>query len=588
MESDKLRRFVERFTSNRILAISVFVGIFAVIIGGTVALTVSIFNSEEQPHGSETDTPVIESTNGTTGYEEIISLMQGYIFEYQQQKMLKVIAGECSVEISASRASAPIDYDDLRAYLSKQGIDPKIVADYRTVASAMNIPEAEINTEYIVQSLAKLQQTLDPGGDGWYKIRNDHVTVYRGREHLSFDSSLAEQKIIEALNNFDYSEISLEVSKAKAKDPDWDALSAEFSYDPVNAKYAVDENGRTIVVESSDGRGIDIGEIKESYRTGEWTRRNFIGYSIAPEIETADIDTNLFSDVLGTKTTTYDTSETSRAHNVELAASSIDGTIILPGYKFSFNNVVGERTEERGYEDALIYINDGIEPGLGGGICQVSSTLYNATLEAGLKQDMRECHQFTVFYVDLGMDATVAWGNIDYIFVNNTDYPIKVAATAKNGKLTMSILGTADYETKEVKFRYKITETYQFFVETTLDERLAPGTKNIKSSGRAGYKVDTYRTVIKDGVEYLEEWIATSIYDPLDTVIIEGPPLETTAAVTTTTKATTTTATPPPQTTTAAPQTTVGSANIITGTTPPVTAATGTAGGGTESEPPAA
>lgn len=591
MESDKIKGFVERVLSKKILAVSVLVGVFAVIVGGTVLLTVHLFKGNEEPDPVQTDSPVLESTSVTTGYEEIITVMQGYIAEYQQQKLLKVTAGDVFLELNAARACAPVDYDDLRDYLSERGIDPKIVADYRTVASAMNIQDAEINTEYIAQSLGKLQQNLDPGGDGWYKIKNGYVTVYRGREHLSFDSSLASEKIIEAFENSDYSEITLEVAKTKAKDPDWDTLYEEFCVEPVNARYAVDDNGRTIVVESENGLDIDMDAVKESYRTGDWTSRNFTGFAVYPEIETEDIDTNLFADVLGTKTTTYDTSETSRAHNVELAASSINGTIILPGYKFSFNNVVGERTEERGYQDALIYINDGIEPGLGGGICQVSSTLYNATLEACLKQDMRECHQFTVFYVDLGMDATVAWGNIDYIFVNNTDYPIKVESTAKNGKLTMSILGTADYETKEVTYRNKITETYQYFTNTTLDERLAPGTKTIKSSGRAGYKVETYRTVIKDGIEYLEEWVATSIYDPLDTVIIEGPPLETTAVVTTTTKATTTTpapTTPPPQTTTAPPQTTAGSASIVTGTTPPATAGTGGVDGGGATEPPAA
>ena len=586
LDSEKIKSFVNRLVANKKLAMAVAVGVFAVILGATVGLTVVIFSSGDDPGPEQTDLPSLESTTPTTGYEEIISLMEGYIAEYQQQKFLKVIAGDVWVELSAARASAPVDYDDLRNYLAEIGVDPKIVADYRTVASAMNITDPEINTEYIAGALSKLQQNLDPGGDGWYKIRGEHVTVYKGQEHLSFDKYSASEQIVETFKNKDYSDLVLEISKSKAKDPDWDRLYEEFCYEPVNARYAVDENGRTIVIESSDGRDIDLDEIKESYRTGDWTHRNFRGFAVKPEIDTEDIDNDLFRDVLGTKTTTYDTSEYARAHNIELAANSIDGCIILPGYKFSFNNIVGERTEERGYQDALIYINDGIEPGLGGGICQVSSTLYNASLEACLKQDMRECHQFTVFYVDLGMDATVAWGNIDYIFVNNTDHPIKIQSTAKNGKLTMSIMGTADYETREVSFRYKVLETYDSFEIVTLDERLAPGTKNVTSHGRPGYKVDTYRTVIKDGVKYAEEWVATSIYDPLDTKVVEGPPRETTAVVTTTTKATTTTATPPPATT-AKPETS-SSAAVVTGTTPPVTANTGTAGENSSSEPPAA
>ena len=387
--------------------------------------------------------------------------------------------------------------------------------------------------------------------------------------------------------NKNYKEITLEVSETKPADPEWDQLYADFCIEPVNARYDVDENGRTFVVESVKGRGIDMEVVKESYRTGNWEKKSFLGFAISPEITTADIDTNLFQDVLGTKTTTYDPSELSRSHNVELAAASIDGCIILPGYKFSFNNTVGERTEERGYQDALIYINDGVEPGLGGGICQVSSTLYNATLEAELKQEMRECHQFTVFYVDLGMDATVAWGNIDYIFSNNTEYPIKIVSKAENGKLTMSILGTADYETKDISFRSEIVAVYPHHTNTTLNEALAPGVKDIKTHGRSGYQVNTYKTVTVDGEKRPEQWVDVSYYDPLDTVVIEGPPLETTAAVTTTTKATTTTATPPPTTAvTTVPPT---SAGIITGTTqPPQTVATPSSPGGVPAEPPAA
>lgn len=585
MEADRIKKIVGFFLARKKAAAVLACALFVAVLGGTVALTVTLFGGGRAPGGELNS----QSTVETTGYEEIIGLMNGYISQYQQQKLLTVNAGASSIELSAARAGAPVDYDGLREYLASIGEDPNLVADYRTVASAMNIPEPELNTEYISQSLGKLQQILDPGGDGWYEIRRFSVVVHRGREHLSFDKTAAAEAVARAFASGDYSDITLEVAKTKASDPDWDKLYDDFCYEPVNARYSVDDGGNTVVIESTNGQGIDIEAIKENYRTGDWTEKAFMGFVIKPEISTENIDTDFFLDVLGEKTTVYDTSETSRAHNIELAAASINGSIVLPGYRFSFNNTVGERTEERGYQDALIYINDGIEPGLGGGICQVSSTLYNATLEAELKQHMRECHQFTVFYVDLGMDATVAWGNIDYIFENNTDYPIKIEATAKNGKLTMKVLGTADYETKDVTFRYKIVEVLPAHTITTVNEALAPGTKDVKTTGRAGYVVETYKTVVKDGEKFAEEWVATSIYDPLDSVVIEGPPLETTAVVTVTTKQTTTTPPPPPpppETTTKKPET---SAVLPTETTqPPATADTGTAGGASGSEPPPA
>lgn len=563
MDADRIKKIVAFFLARKGLAAIAAGAVFTLVLVSTVVLAVTFLGGQGTPGegpGLSTDPP-----EATTGYEEIIELMQGYIDEYQQQKLLKVTAGDSSIELSASRAGAPVDYDGLRGYLLSIGEDPELVADYRTVASAMNLPEPELNAEYIAQSLGKLQQALDPGRDGWYEVRRSSVVVHRGEEHLSFDRDAAHASVSQAFAEGNYREIVLEVSVSDAADPDWDSLYKDFCYEPVNARYSVDSSGKTVVVESSDGQGIDLEAIKESYRTGDWKKKTFLGFSIKPEIPTEAIDTDFFLDVLGEKTTVYNTAETSRAHNIELAAESINGSIVLPGYRFSFNNTVGERTEERGYQDALIYINDGIEPGLGGGICQVSSTLYNATLEAELKQHMRECHQFTVFYVDLGMDATVAWGNIDYIFENNTDYPIKIEATAKNGKLTMKVLGTADYETKEITFRYKIKETYPSITVTKVNETLPPGTKEVKSTGRAGYMVETYKTVVKDGEKYAEEWVATSIYDPLDTQVIEGPPLETTAVVATTTKMTTTVQTPPPETT-KKPET---SATLPSGTTAP-------------------
>ena len=577
MSADKMKLVVQKILEKKNAAIVFAAAVLVVIVGATAVLAVSVFGDNEN---NTPDSSVAGSE--TSAYEDIVELVEGYIDEYQRQKMLKVSAGNCSVEICASDADAPVDYDGLRDYIEAKGGDPDAVALYRTVQSAMNVAAEEIDTDYISSKLSELEVMLDPGGDGRYEIKGDSVIVYRGVPHLSFDAEASCGIVKAALENCDYSDVILETEEKKGVAPNWDQLYSDFCIAPTNAEYSVDDAGNTVIVPSKMGRDIDLEEIKECYRREDWTKKTFSGVVVRPEITTSNIDDGLFLDVLGEKTTTFLEAETSRSNNIKLATASIDGCIILPGFKFSFNNTVGERTEERGYQDALIYVNDGVEPGLGGGICQVSSTLYNATLEAGLKQYSRTCHQFTVFYVDLGFDATVSWGNLDYIFVNNTKYPIKIEASAENGVLNIKILGTKNYETRKVYYRYQVVETYGYETLTTVDETLAPGTKNYKSHGRNGYRVETYMTVIQDGERYAEEWIATSIYDPIDTVVTEGPPLETTARVERTTKATTAPPTqPPPAVTTAS-----GPASQ-TGTTAPGTSAEGQNGGTAENrEPP--
>ena len=526
------------------LAFAASAAVFLAVVGLTVLLAVHFLKSGGTPEATTAATTA-GTSDPAPSYDAAVRRAEGYIEAYLAGKELTVRALGQSVAISLQRANARIDYDAVRAFVSEQGGDPTDISIYRTVQDTQGVAEPELDLEYVDAQLEKLNESLDPGRDARYSVMPFAVIVHRGHEHFSLDLDAARARVVEALDECSYADVELTATVAPAAEPDWARLYREFRRDPVNARYSVDAAGNTVILDSEDGVDLDLEAVMEDYRLGDWEDKVFPGTHIAPEVTRENIDENLFQDVLGTMTTTFLEAEYSRSNNIRVATRAIDGTIVLPGYKFSFNNTVGERTEERGYMDALIYVNDGVEPGLGGGICQVSSTLYNAALRADLKQFSRSCHQFTVFYVDLGMDATVSWGNLDYIFVNSTSDPIKIQAEALGGKLTISILGTADYETKEIEFRNVVTEVYGYETRVVRDETLAPGTQTVKTTGRNGYRVETYRTVTVDGERYAEEWVATSIYDPLDGSVVEGPPLETTAYVTRTTKPTTPPTEPP-------------------------------------------
>lgn len=179
-----------------------------------------------------------------------------------------------------------------------------------------------------------------------------------------------------------------------------------------------------------------------------------------------------FSDVLGSKTTYYNTSVKGRSTNIRLAAEAIDGTVLQPGETFSLNGVVGRRTAAKGYQTAIIFQNGKQVEGLGGGVCQVSSTVYGAVLYADLQVTERSSHQFQVSYTPVSQDAAVYYGSQDFQFVNDTDNPIKIAASASNGSLTVTIYGTKTTEKKvtlssksSVSGKYKYASLYKTVTE---------------------------------------------------------------------------------------------------------------------------
>lgn len=169
---------------------------------------------------------------------------------------------------------------------------------------------------------------------------------------------------------------------------------------------------------------------------------------ISPPLEEAyrQIKSDLIKDlpaekqVYGSYKTSFNPGERNRTINLKLAAAAINGQVIQPGKTFSFNKTVGPRTKERGYLEATIFVGGKKEQGLGGGICQVSSTLYNAVLASKLKIVERHTHSLPVTYVPTGKDATVSYGYLDFRFQNNKTYPVKIQAVVKKNTLEIAFV----------------------------------------------------------------------------------------------------------------------------------------------------
>ncbi len=211
----------------------------------------------------------------------------------------------------------------------------------------------------------------------------------------------------------------------------------------------------------------------------------------------------------------------SRGSNIALAASRINGTLLKPGDIFSYNKVVGPRIASAGFKDAPVIIKGELVPGIGGGICQVSSTLYNAALLSDMKIVRRSHHAFHVHYLPAGRDATVVDGAIDFQFQNNTSAPVYIAASSGGGRLRFTLYGkrtpgrVVDIERTGYSVEPNTTETYP-------DPTLPAGRRVVKDKGHRGERVTVYRVVRDNGQVVRRELISKDHYRPFPTVVLVG------------------------------------------------------------------
>lgn len=227
--------------------------------------------------------------------------------------------------------------------------------------------------------------------------------------------------------------------------------------------------------------------------------------------------------VIGTKTTNFGTSNWNKSTNISLGAKTVNGIVLMPGESFSFNTIVGDTTPDKGYQPGGVYVGDKVEVGYGGGICQVSSTLHNAVLDSGILPDQRLNHNMTVPYVPAGLDATIAYGGIDYVFTNPYQYPIYIEGYTSGGNVTFNIYSNSVAKGgKTYSFSSEIYETIPVTVKYEDDPTLPVGTEKVTQPGSPGYKARAYRTTYENGNVVSTELMNNDTYVPLPQIIKKG------------------------------------------------------------------
>lgn len=302
------------------------------------------------------------------------------------------------------------------------------------------------NEEYIRTQCEKGIKSLEEElGDGSYEIdkENSLLCMVKGAGELKFDLADMTAVIIDALGD-GKTEMDYDYITSTPKMPDFQKIHDDLAAEPADAYFS--DDGKFTVIDDVEGCDFDVTEAETIWKDAEPAADVEIPIKLTfPEVTGDYLRSLLYRDVLGTMTTYFPKSNENRISNIQLACSKIEGTILYPGDVFSYNDALGERTEAAGFKMAGAYSNGEVVEELGGGICQVSSTLYSAMLYAyRVNTVQRVPHYFPVDYLEKGYDATVSWPKPDFKFRNDTDYPIKIVThcNAEEKSLTIEIIGT--------------------------------------------------------------------------------------------------------------------------------------------------
>lgn len=378
---------------------------------------------------------------------------------------------------------------------------------------------AQVDEDGMEKALEEIaSQALTEPVEPTWEVGTDSITIHAGKPGVNFDTKAVREKMDEKIRLMDFEpyEVSTELSETPAIDID--KIAAEAIGEGTSA--TVDKtDGKTIIPEKP-GVQFDVEEARSIIGDGS-AESYTIPATVTPAKVTAEeLKEVLFRDTLAQASTNLDEGNVPRTNNVRLASASINGTILNPGDEFSYNGVVGERTEARGYKPAGAYVNGQVVDEFGGGVCQPSSTLYMAVLRADLEVTERHNHSFTVAYTPLGEDATVDYGNLDFRFKNDTDYPIKIVAEQTNGQMIMTIIGTKTTD-KTVKTRTDVLATYTPETVEKKDNSMKVGQTRVETTPITGYSTRTYKIITENG-ETTEELANSSNYVKRDKVVYVG------------------------------------------------------------------
>lgn len=460
--------------------------------------------------------------------EEAESLINGKI-QTVTKRDITLKLDDYTTTITPEQIEMKFDYEDALNEAQKVGKTNNIIIDnYQIIKTKIFKTNINMQITYNKEILSDMIKNIDleiPGAvkQVTYEVDDDKLIISNGKSGIEVVQDKLEEEIIgnvkDQLKDV-INDIKIPTKEVEAEKIDIEKIHDEIYKESKDAyieedpfKLHVEENGLDFDISIEEAKKI-ISEEKEEYE---------IPLKITkPKVKTEDLGDKIFKQTLSKYTTIYDAGNTSRASNIALACKTINGTIILPGETFSYNKVLGNTTKEKGYKLGGAYVGGKVVQAYGGGICQVSTTLYNSVLYANLEIVERYNHSYAVSYVPAGRDATVSYGGKDFKFKNNRKYPIKIVANAKNGVVNISLTGIKEDKEYDIEITSSVLSTTPF--ETTYQDNntLAEGKQKIIQKGHNGYKSKAYKIVKYNGKVISKTLLSSDTYKPMNRIIEKG------------------------------------------------------------------
>lgn len=450
------------------------------------------------------------------------------IYSEKLEKDLKLKYGEYESELNPTLMEVKYDIEKAvnEAYLL--GKDGNIIINNYKILSTL-IQKKDINVDMTLNEEVTKQTINDMGQnlpgimlESSYTVEGNKLVITKGKDGIVIDTETLLNKVKNTLNNINKTEEYIEIPTTnKSPAPiDIDKIHSEVYKEAKDAYYT--KNPFTVYPEV-EGVDFDVEAAKKTIEA-ENKEEYIIQLKITkPKVTIDQIGPEAFPDQLSIFKTRYDASDKDRTTNLVLACKKLDGKVIMPGETFSYNSSLGPRSTATGYKNAKVYENGEVVDGIGGGICQISSTLYNAALMADMEIVERRNHQFVTSYVGAGRDATVVYGLTDFKFKNTRKYPIKLKASSVSGIATISIFGIKEEE-REYTYTFKTNtiSTIPFTTKYVEDTSLKPGQEVVKQKGANGLVTQTYMTKMKNGKVISSQLLSKDTYSAMQKIIRRG------------------------------------------------------------------
>lgn len=448
------------------------------------------------------------------------------IYSAKLENQIYLIHGEYETSITYEALEVQYQIENAIKQAYEIGRHGNIFKDNADILNSM-INQTDVKLEAIIDNdtISQISQNINNNIDdavvqSSYYTENDKLIITAGKQGFKVDEKQLLEEIYNVINQDtdDEQKIEVPVIQAMPDEIDIEKIHEDVYKEVKDAYYTQnpfhvypEENGIDFDIENA--KSI-LAEEKEQYEIQLIITK--------PNKTVNEIGTEAFPDLLATFSTKYQASNVNRTTNLKIAVNKINGTVLLPNQEFSYNKALGERTAQAGYKNAAVFSNGQVVDGIGGGICQISSTLYDAVVMANLKVTVRRNHQFVTSYVPAGKDATVVWGSQDFKFVNSRKNAIRIVATINGGVATVQIWGVKEETEYDISIETKKVATIPYTTQYIQDASLPVGQQKVVQKGSNGRKVEAYKVMRLNGQVVSTTLLSKDTYNAMKQIVHVG------------------------------------------------------------------